>query len=71
MHDDGEDPAPTGNTTRRDQVVAWFRLLVGVGIFLLMLAFLRACFSPPMLPSERPPAPVDAPRSSGDMPTRY
>lgn len=35
----------------RAQLVIMVRLLIGIGILLLMLAFLRACFSPPMLPT--------------------
>lgn len=58
----------------RDRLVAVFRLLAGIGILLLMLAFLRACFSPPMLPAPKLPtesAPVTAPTGSGTLPGRY
>ena len=59
---------------KREHLVAMFRLLMGVGILLLMLAFLRACFSPPMLPAPKLPtesAPVTAPTGSGTLPGRY
>jgi hypothetical protein len=38
----------------REQLSAIVRLLVGIGIFMLMLAFMRACFSPPQLPPPKP-----------------
>ena len=34
----------------RRQLSAIVRVLVGIGLFLVMLAFLRACLSPPQLP---------------------
>ena len=36
---------------QRRQLVAIVRVLAGIGILLLMLAFLRACFSPPQIPA--------------------
>lgn len=38
----------------RHQLTVIVRLLVGIGMFLLMLAFMRACFSPPQLPPPKP-----------------
>lgn len=54
---------------RREQLTAIFRLLAGIGLLLLMLTFLRACLSPPMLPPDKPLP--DAPVSSGMYPERY
>lgn len=52
----------------RAQLSAIVRLLAGIGILLLMLAFLRACLSPPPLPAggmpQQPPMP-------GTLPPRY
>lgn len=46
---------------------AILRLLIGIGLLLVMLMFLRACLSPPQLPGERlPPAPA-----SDTLPVRY
>ncbi len=41
----------------RAQLVVMVRLLIGIGILLLMLVLLRACFSPPMLPTKILPEP--------------
>jgi len=38
----------------RQQLSAIVRLLVGIGLLLLMLAFMRACLSPPQLPPPKP-----------------
>ncbi len=64
-----ESPPP--DTQRRDALVALFRLLAGIGILLLMLSFVRACFSPPRLPAQKAPPPVDAPAPSTDRPGKY
>jgi hypothetical protein len=40
---------------KRNELVALFRLLAGLGLLLLGLAFLRACFSPPMIPPKELP----------------
>ena len=66
-----EEPGSKGNSDRRDALVAMFRLLAGLGILLLMLSFMRACFSPPLLPSQKPAPPVDAPAPSADRPGKY
>jgi len=42
----------------REQLTAIVRLLTGIGIVLLMLVFVRACFSPPPLP--KTPMPTDS-----------
>lgn len=55
----------------REQLVAIVRLLAGIGIFLLMLAFMRSCLSPPLLPTQKAAPPVDAPQPSSDRPTPY
>lgn len=53
----------------RQQLSAIVRLLVGIGILFLMLAFIRACFSPPQLP---PPKPGNnAGQQAGDDTLRY
>lgn len=39
---------------QRERLTAIVRLLAGIGILLLMLAFLRACLSPPPLPAVPP-----------------
>lgn len=38
----------------RETLTAIVRVLAAIGIFLLMLVFLRACFSPPALPERKP-----------------
>lgn len=55
----------------RTQLVAIVRLLAGIGLLLLLLAFLRACFSPPMLPVPKAPVTEETPRPSADRPTPY
>lgn len=52
----------------REKLVAVFRVLVGFGLLLVMIAFLRACFSPPPLPP--PPVPGAQP-APGEDTLRY
>lgn len=54
----------------REQLSAIVRVLVGVGMLLLLVVFLRACLSPPPLPATRAVHP-DAPSGSGTLPARY
>lgn len=51
---------------KREEMVALFRLLVGIGILLLMLAFLRACLSPPMIPPQGLPTTNSPPAAPSD-----
>jgi len=51
---------------KREEMVALFRLLVGIGILLLMLAFLRACLSPPMIPPKELPTSSSPPSGRSD-----
>lgn len=53
---------------RREHLTRIVRLLTALGILLLMLAFLRACFSPPRLPLPQPASDV---MQSGSLPPRY
>ncbi|MFZ5698279.1 MAG: hypothetical protein ACOY9J_06100 [Pseudomonadota bacterium] len=57
---------------KRKQLTTVVRLLTVIGILLLMLVFLRACLSPPPLPTPKTSASPDAPVSgSGLLPDRY
>lgn len=49
----------------REQLTAIVRLLAGIGILLLMLVFMRACFSPP--PPPKMPMPADAGKSNDTL----
>ena len=55
----------------REQLSALSRLLAGIGVLLLVLAFLRACASPPQLPGERYPAPDTVLPDAGNRADRY
>lgn len=55
----------------RMQLVAIVRLLIAIGILLMILVFLRACFSLPMLPVDMPSAPPNAPAGSNSLPSKY
>jgi hypothetical protein len=58
----------------REKLTAVFRLLASIGILLVMIAFLRACLSPPQLPAQRMPAPSAAETADGSgsaYPPRY
>ena len=58
----------------RKQLTAIVRVMASFGILLLMLAFLRACFSPPHIPVKNFPGnqstESDA-MQTGTLPTRY
>lgn len=53
----------------RAQLSAIVRLLAGIGILLLMLAFLRACLSPPQITGTRTLPAQETPAS--ELPARY
>ncbi|MFZ5723496.1 MAG: hypothetical protein ACOY33_07525 [Pseudomonadota bacterium] len=54
------------NPPARERLTAVFRLLAGIGILLLLLVFLRACLSPPMLPPKGLPTPDSPPAAPPD-----
>ncbi len=57
---------------KREQLTTVVRLLTVIGILLVMLVFLRACLSPPALPTPKTSASPDAPAAgSGLLPDRY
>lgn len=57
----------------RNQLSAVVRVLIGIGLFLVMLAFLRACLSPPALPLQKAgaPSPENNSLNHGTLPPAY
>lgn len=57
----------------RKQLSAIVRVLIGIGLFLVMLAFLRACLSPPALPPQKTgaPSPESDSLNHGTLPPAY